>query len=70
MSPVADDATRVGEARCVYRKQSPYALRVNAPVKRGLVYDLTVVVKIAEIENGRASSGLHSRSNEIAAGIA
>ncbi len=50
MRPVTDNATRVGEARWVYREQSPYALRVSAPAKSGLEDDLTVVVNIAEIK--------------------
>ena len=33
----------------VCRKEAPYALRVSAPVKRGLVHDLTVVAKIADM---------------------
>ena len=50
VSPVTDNAARVGEARWVYREQSPFALGVSAPVKRGLEDDLTVVVKIADIK--------------------
>ena len=51
MSPVTDNAARVGEARWVYREQSPFALGVSAPVKRGLEDDRTVVVKITGIKN-------------------
>ena len=50
VSPVTDNAARVGEALWVYREQSPFALGVSAPVKRGLDDDLTVVVNIAGIK--------------------
>ena len=50
MRPITNNATRVGEALGTYREQSPFALRVSAPVKNGLVYDLAVVIEIAEIK--------------------